>query len=149
VPRAQTARSAETVADQASNLGIPKAHAMADAHNSRLEGKQWRFYRKIPRALQEAFQVRQTIIRNLQTADLRRAERASCSVTDIGAPWSSRCLPAPAKAGVTAIHRAAGSGLCGCLDAGDKPRHDNGVPALSTTRLRYVATKLTPDIARR
>jgi hypothetical protein len=27
---------------------------------------------------------------------------------------------------VTGIHRAAGSGACGCLDAGDKPRHDNG-----------------------
>jgi hypothetical protein len=34
-------------------------------------------------------------------------------------------LACTAKAGVTGIHRAAGSGACRCLDAGDKPRHDN------------------------
>jgi len=37
---------------------------------------------------------------------------------------SSRCLPAPATAGVTGIHRAACSGARGWVDAGDKPRHD-------------------------
>src|SRR5262245_18644241 len=32
---------------------------------------------------------------------------------------------------VTGIHRAASSGACGYLDAGDKPRHDNGVGELA------------------
>jgi len=37
---------------------------------------------------------------------------------------SSRHLPAPAKAGVAAIQRQAGSGAWGWLDCGDKPRND-------------------------
>ena len=49
---------------------------MADTQNIRLKGKQWQFYRKIPRALQEAFQSRQTIIQNLETGDLLRAQQA-------------------------------------------------------------------------
>ena len=38
-----------------------------------------------------------------------------------------RCLPAPAKAGVTGSRVAAGSGARGLLDTGDKPRYDNGM----------------------
>ena len=36
---------------------------MADTQNIRLKGKQWQFYRKVPRGLQEVFQGKQTIIR--------------------------------------------------------------------------------------
>src|SRR5688572_11013615 len=50
---------------------------------------------------------------------------------------------------VTGIHRAAGSGACGCLDAGDKPRHDNGASRKGDeTWTRRCATRGSPTARR-